>query len=116
MSDHDPEQVRERLLALREALLAGADSRSEMSRTVDLDQTRTGRLSRMDAMAAQAMARAGEQRARIELQRIEAALARVEAGTYGDCAGCGEPIEPGRLEASPATPFCLACAEARERR
>lgn len=115
MAEFDSDQVRARLESLRESLVAGAESRSEMGRTVDLDQTRTGRLSRMDAMAAQAMARAGERRARIELQRIDAALARLAAGTYGDCAACGEPIEPARLDASPATPFCLGCAEARER-
>lgn len=110
----DSQTVRERLIALRDALTAGADSRSEMRSTVELDQARTGRLSRMDALAAQAMAEAGERRAKIELQRVEAALTRLDAGTYGDCAACGEPIEPARLEASPATPFCLACAEERE--
>lgn len=116
MTPDDQAIIRARLTALRVALAAGADSRSEMRRTVELDQTRTGRLSRMDALAAQAMADAGERRARIELQRIDAALARLEAGSYGDCAACGEPIEAARLEASPATPFCVACAAARERR
>lgn len=110
----DDDAARQRLLALRDTLSAGADSRAAMARTVELDQTRTGRLSRMDAMAAQAMAKAGEQRARVELRRIDAALARLDAGTYGDCAACGGAIEPARLDASPATPFCLTCAASRE--
>lgn len=45
-----------------------------------------------------------------ELKSIEAALARIEAGTYGDCAKCGEEISAERLEALPFTPFCRNCA------
>jgi len=36
------------------------------------------------------------------------ALARLEAGTYGRCEACGDPIAEARLEAVPATRFCLA--------
>jgi DnaK suppressor protein len=28
-------------------------------------------------------------------------------GTYGKCIDCGRPIEPGRLEAVPWTPYCF---------
>jgi RNA polymerase-binding transcription factor DksA len=45
-----------------------------------------------------------------ELRAIDAALARIEAGTYGTCAECGEPIESRRLEAVPHTATCSACA------
>jgi len=116
MSDdpRDPDAARTRLTALREALTAGEIARDAMGKTVELDQTRTGRLSRMDALQAQAMAKASQQRARIQLKRIDAAIARVEAGSYGDCAACGERIADARLEADPATPFCRDCAEARE--
>jgi RNA polymerase-binding transcription factor DksA len=48
-----------------------------------------------------------------EIRMIEAALRRIEAGTYGLCANCGEPIEPERLETVPATPLCAACATGR---
>jgi len=47
-----------------------------------------------------------------ELARVDAALARVDAGTYGVCAGCGEPIEPRRLKASPYAVQCADCAGA----
>jgi len=47
-----------------------------------------------------------------ELKRVDAALARLADGTYGTCAGCGEPIDPRRLEASPYAVQCAACAGA----
>jgi DnaK suppressor protein len=47
-----------------------------------------------------------------ELARVEGALARIDAGTYGMCAGCGEPIDPRRLEASPYAVQCAGCAGA----
>jgi len=42
-----------------------------------------------------------------ELQEVEAAFQRVEAGTYGTCQTCGRPIGDERLEALPATRFCV---------
>lgn len=45
------------------------------------------------------------------ISAIQAALGRIHAGTYGTCVSCGEAIPRGRLEALPATPWCIACAE-----
>jgi DnaK suppressor protein len=42
-----------------------------------------------------------------ELQEIEAAFQRLERGTYGTCQACGRPIGDERLEAMPATRFCV---------
>lgn len=42
-----------------------------------------------------------------ELLQIEAAFQRVEQGTYGICQACGRPIGAERLEALPATRFCV---------
>jgi DnaK suppressor protein len=41
------------------------------------------------------------------LTEVEHALAKVEAGTYGTCETCGEPIADARLEAMPATRWCV---------
>ena len=38
---------------------------------------------------------------------VDAALARVEAGTYGICEVCGEPVPDGRLEARPTARTCV---------
>jgi RNA polymerase-binding transcription factor DksA len=47
---------------------------------------------------------------RQELEDIARALARIENGSYGRCAGCGESIDPGRLEAVPTATKCTGCA------
>lgn len=41
---------------------------------------------------------------------IDAALATIEAGSYGTCQVCGQPIPAARLEARPATTRCVECA------
>ena len=50
------------------------------------------------------------------LADTDAALARLDAGTYGLCAVCGEPIPPARLEARPTATTCLTCAAPAPRR
>ena len=42
-----------------------------------------------------------------ELDAIEAAFARIDAGTYGSCEICHEPIGDERLDAVPAARFCV---------
>lgn len=101
-----------------EALLAQLGQQSEMAGdsagVVELDQARVGRLSRMDALQAQAMSRESQRRRSEALAGVRAAIARIDRGEYGDCVECGEPIPPGRLEIDPAAALCLGCAEAHE--
>ena len=42
-----------------------------------------------------------------ELSEIDAAFQRLERGEYGKCQACGRPIGDARLEAMPATRFCV---------
>lgn len=42
-----------------------------------------------------------------ELADVEHALQRLDQGTYGTCEACGKVIPDDRLEALPATRFCL---------
>ena len=107
----DPETARSALLARREELRHLTDSSAEARRPVELDQSRVGRLSRMDALQSQAMSVETERRRQVELRRIEAALGRIEDGDYGFCVGCGEAIALKRLEFDPTTPICIDCAE-----
>jgi len=53
-----------------------------------------------------------EEAERGELARIDAALERMEAGQYGICRSCREPIEPRRLAAVPLALECAECASA----
>lgn len=44
------------------------------------------------------------------LAEVEAAIHRLEAGTYGICERCGQPIAKARLEARPEARTCISCA------
>jgi DnaK suppressor protein len=108
--------IRARLLARRAELAELDAGAGEAAGTVELDQSRVGRLSRMDALQGQAMAQETLRRQQRERQRIDAALRRLDDGSYGDCLECAEPIAAGRLAADPTATLCLACAEAAERK
>ena len=54
--------------------------------------------------------------AREMLAQTERALLRIEAGTYGVCESCGEPIGKMRLMAFPRATLCLSCKQREERR
>ncbi len=45
-----------------------------------------------------------------EVKRIDLALGRIDAGTYGMCTACGDPIAEARLALLPDTPLCKTCA------
>jgi DnaK suppressor protein len=50
------------------------------------------------------------------LDQGERALSRIDAGTYGVCESCGEPIGKARLMAFPRATLCVACKQRQERR
>ena len=109
-AEFDADAMRRHLLAkLREICGLLAETQEDV-RPVALDQTQQGRLSRMDAMQRQAMAQAGRRRRLAERERIQAALQRLDAGTFGYCARCEEPIEPRRLAFDPTVVVCRDCA------
>lgn len=45
-----------------------------------------------------------------ELHELDAAMRRFEAGSYGMCVRCGQPINPARIEARPDATLCIDCA------
>ncbi|MFT4008920.1 MAG: TraR/DksA C4-type zinc finger protein [Nocardioidaceae bacterium] len=54
--------------------------------------------------------------ARYMLAQAQHALDRIDAGTYGVCESCGEPIGKMRLMAFPRATLCLSCKQREERR
>ena len=114
LSKNDLKKFKHQLTTLRSELLKASETGQVAEEVVELDQARVGRLSRMDAMQAQAMSVETGRRRRQQLVDIEKALERIEAGDYGECLECGDVILPGRLEANPAATLCIACAEALE--
>ena len=83
----------------------------DAAKTVVLDQSRVGRLSRMDALQGQAISKEMLRRRAIEKLQIIAALKRIENDEYGYCVKCGEEIVVKRLELNPAAALCIICAE-----
>ena len=110
----DTEKYRERLLQIRVELEAAADGGDASTQVVELDQAKVGRLSRMDAMQAQAMAQASSNRRDRMLQQITAALARLDRDDFGICSICEEAIAAKRLEFDPTVTRCVDCASAAE--
>lgn len=47
------------------------------------------------------------------LSELDAALARLDAGTYGTCVRCSNPIPVERLLARPRSAACVPCAAKR---
>jgi len=103
------ETARKRLLAkraelARRAALTDADLRHQDSPlSADFAEQVTARGN-------EAVLRGIGLSARTVLQSVNFALARLARGEYFECARCGQPIEAGRLEALPETPFCSRCA------
>lgn len=111
------EEERDRLTGVRDGLqgdLSGESESSSLEELSDVDQhpadtgTETFNRERDLGIAESVDA---------ELAEVEAALERLDEGTYGRCEACGRPIPAERLEARPATRFCvedaaLASAEA----
>ena len=116
MADLTPEQARERLLQLRAELESVAATGADSEAIVELDQSKVGRLSRMDAIQAQAMAKASGQRRDATLRAITAALQRIDNGDYGICIDCNEPIAAQRLVFDPTVMRCIDCASKREQK
>jgi DnaK suppressor protein len=44
------------------------------------------------------------------VKEIDQALARIDAGSYGRCESCGEPIPADRLRALPWAGLCVPCS------
>jgi DnaK suppressor protein len=109
----DVAALRARLVALQEDIKAQVEASADARKTVELDQSSVGRLSRMDALQGQAMAMAALRRRQDQLIRIGTALQRIADGEYGYCASCGEPIGAARLELDPTVAACINCAMTR---
>src|SRR5215469_18652119 len=98
---------RQMLLTKREKVLAGLgikfDTLAKMGRVAEEDQAQLShdefislRLNSLDY---------------VQLRMIEEALDRIEAGDYGVCLGCEEPIPAKRLQAVPWAKYCVACQQ-----
>jgi DnaK suppressor protein len=111
MDQKKAQQFRQKLIDLRTELRALGEALDDASQTVELDQSRVGRLSRMDALQGQQMALEAGRRRQLQLKGISTALQRIESGEFGYCLACGEAIDVRRLHIDPTSTLCIICAE-----
>ena len=83
----------------------------EALKTVELDQSAVGRLSRMDSLQSQGMAKGLREREAVGLALIQEAMRRLDAGTYGICTLCGGQVAFERLLVFPESATCAACGD-----
>lgn len=110
----DKENSQKLLDELKIRLLEDLERGSEASETVELEQNKVGRLSRMDAMQQQAMQKATQTLIRKRLVQIEQALEALENDDYGYCGECGDEIPQQRLAIRPEALICVSCQEKQE--
>ena len=108
------DKLRQQILSQLADLQALCASSAGARATVMLDQSRVGRLSRMDALQAQAMAQQTSVRHNQQIQRLQHALQRLDNDQYGFCQTCDEAIVPARLAIDPAVELCINCASQTE--
>jgi len=73
-------------------------------------------LDRREKLLACSRTRPGDESLARLLSEVDAALDRLEAGTFGYCETCRDPIEPERLAADPLARFCLGDMSPEEQR
>jgi DnaK suppressor protein len=86
-----------------------AAERERTAEAADGDQGVGDRKDEASRRQRVAMSGRQEERDLQELEQVEAALRRLDAGSYGDCSSCGEPVKLDRLMVQPAAERCAAC-------
>ncbi len=113
MNKTDILQLKEKLLLQEQELQELESTLKESAQTVELDQSKVGRLSRMDAIQGQQIALDAARRRKMQFKQIKSALHRIDADEYGFCLSCGDDIDTRRLSFDPANEYCFDCADKR---
>jgi RNA polymerase-binding protein DksA len=98
----DLEQKRSALSSAIKAL--GADRNTDHRREVVKDPYGAASITHDDEITVTV----ADHRAR-QLEEVNRALDDIEAGRYGTCRDCGEPIAKARLKVMPFATRCVAC-------
>lgn len=106
----DIQQIKAKLLSEQQELMQISEQEQDTIAPVVLDQTTTGRLSRIDAIQVQEMAKEAQRRREQRIQLIKNALKRIKDDDFGYCINCDEPIAIARLTNNPACTLCIDCA------
>ena len=105
---------RDRLLGRREGLVGQVQAAELYSRERDSEATQDPADMAANAYTKELLFSMSANDRRL-LELIDEALVRIEAGEYGECVHCGEPVQDKRLEAVPWARHCLRCQDLQER-
>src|SRR5438132_4196064 len=111
----DPDEARRRLEAERDRLLGVRETFADEHLNDESESDNVSELSSIDQHQADLGTETFEREKDLsileqvdaELADVEHALHRLDDGSYGTCEVDGKPIPEERLEAQPATRFCL---------
>lgn len=109
LSQEQIEELRAELERQLHRLQKSMSITDEALRTVELDQTAVGRLSRIDSLQNQSLSKGLREREVARLAQILEAIERLARGTYGVCVSCGGAIPFERLFVFPEAPECASC-------
>ena len=101
------ELINSQLVDLKQQLILVEES----SKTVELDQTMMGRVSRIDAIQQQKIAQAGLERDKLHCLQLTKALKLIGSEDYGYCFECDNEIGFSRLSIKPESIYCVSCQQ-----
>ena len=101
------ESFRKQLATRRDALHDGL--RVATAGFINDQETYTDALDQAAADVDKSFAMQLKNRERDTLIQIDEALQRIEAGTFGSCERCEEPISEARIKVFPFTTLCIDC-------
>jgi DnaK suppressor protein len=108
------DKVRKRLLAKRDELLADLVKNREVSDET-VDESAQDMADRATSAYTKEFAYSLSESDRKTLLLIDQALGRLDAGTYGTCVHCAQPVQEKRIEAVPWARHCLDCQELQDK-
>jgi DnaK suppressor protein len=115
MNKKETKKIKEILLERRQALLQGRENINEQSVVFSTDDL-PDEVDLASSETDQAISLKLRDRERFLIRKIDKALQKIEAGDYGECESCGDPIGMKRLLARPVTDLCIRCKEEQEAR
>ena len=111
MDLNDKEKLRRLIINQLSDLEKQINLSEESSQTVELDQTLTGRVSRIDAIQQQKMAKSSNLRDKQLVIDLKMALEKLPNDDYGICQECDELISIARLQIKPESTYCIGCQQ-----
>jgi len=113
MNKKEIKKFQDLLLAERSSIVRKANKTLAEEATLDTNEL-PDEIDQASAEYSQSFTFRLRDREKYYLSKIDKALKKIDAGSFGICEACEEPISPKRLEARPVTTLCIRCKEEQE--